>query len=71
MDRICGLVVRVSGYGSRGPRFDSRRYDIFSRDMGLERDSLSLQSITEEILEWKGSGSGSRKQINGRGDPLH
>jgi hypothetical protein len=28
-DRLCGLVVRVPGYRSRGPRFDSRRYQIF------------------------------------------
>jgi hypothetical protein len=29
--------------------------------VGLERGPLSLTSITEELLEWKGSGSGSRK----------
>jgi hypothetical protein len=29
VDRLCGLVVRVPGYRSRGPRFDSRRYQIF------------------------------------------
>jgi hypothetical protein len=29
MDRLCGLVVRVSGYRSRGPGFDSRPYQIF------------------------------------------
>jgi len=28
-DRFCGLVVRVSGYGYRGPEFDPRRYQIF------------------------------------------
>jgi hypothetical protein len=28
-DRLCGLVVRVPGYRSRGPCFDSRRYQIF------------------------------------------
>jgi hypothetical protein len=27
-DRLCGLVVRVLGYRSRGPWFDSRRYQI-------------------------------------------
>jgi hypothetical protein len=28
-DRLCGLVVRVPGYRSRGHGFDSRRYQIF------------------------------------------
>jgi hypothetical protein len=27
-DRLCGLVVRVPGYRSRGPGFDSRSYQI-------------------------------------------
>jgi hypothetical protein len=29
--------------------------------VGLERGPLSLERITEELLEWKSSGSGSRK----------
>jgi hypothetical protein len=58
---IYGLVVRVFGYRSRGPGFDSRRYQIFREVMGLERGPLSLVRITEELLEWKRSGSGSRK----------
>ena len=29
MDRLCGLLVRVSGYRYRGLGFDSRRYQIF------------------------------------------
>jgi hypothetical protein len=29
VDRLCGLVVRVSGYRSRGPGFDFRRFQIF------------------------------------------
>jgi hypothetical protein len=29
IDRLCGLVVRVPSYRSRGPGFDSRRYQIF------------------------------------------
>ena len=28
-DRLCGLLVRVSGYRYRGLGFDSRRYQIF------------------------------------------
>jgi len=28
-DRLCGLVVRVSGFRYRGPGFDPRRYQIF------------------------------------------
>jgi hypothetical protein len=31
--------------------------------VGLERGPLSLVSITEELLEWKSSGSGSGKSI--------
>jgi hypothetical protein len=60
-DRLCGLVVRVSGYRSRDPRFDSRRYQILWEIVDLERGPLSLVSITEELLEWESSGSGSRK----------
>jgi hypothetical protein len=40
-DRLCGLMVRVSGYRYRGPRFDSRRFQIFWV-VGLERGPLSL-----------------------------
>ena len=29
LDRLCGLVVRVSGYRYRGPGFDSRHCQIF------------------------------------------
>jgi hypothetical protein len=55
------LVLRVPGYESRGPGFDSRRYHIFWEVVGLERGPLSLVNITEELLEWKSSGSWSRK----------
>jgi hypothetical protein len=57
-DHLCGLVVRVPGYKSRGPGFDSRRYQIFREVVGLERGPLSLMRIIEELLEWKSSGSG-------------
>jgi hypothetical protein len=29
LNRLCGLVVRVPGYRSRGPGYDSRRCQIF------------------------------------------
>jgi len=29
VDRLCGLVVTVSGYRYRGPGFDPRRYQTF------------------------------------------
>ena len=51
VDRLCGLVVRVSDYRYRGPGFDSRRYQIFWVLVGLERGPLSLVRSTEELLE--------------------
>jgi hypothetical protein len=56
--RLCDLVVRVSGYRSRGPGFDSRRFQIFWEAEGLERGSLSLLRTTEELFGRKSSGSG-------------
>jgi hypothetical protein len=50
-DRLCGLVVRVSGYRYRGLGFDSRRYHIFWVVVGLERGPLSLVRSIEELLE--------------------
>jgi hypothetical protein len=50
-DCLCVLVVRVSGYSSRGPGFDSRPQQIFSQVGGLERGPLSLVITTEELLE--------------------
>jgi hypothetical protein len=75
MDRFCGLVVRVPGYRSRGPGFDSQRYHIFWEVVGLERGPLSPVRITVELLErtvsWRdSSGSGPENKINGRGDLL-
>jgi hypothetical protein len=48
---LCGLVVRVSGYRSRCPGFDSRLFQIFLEAAGLERGLLSLMITTEELLE--------------------
>jgi hypothetical protein len=56
-----GLVVIDPGYRSRDPGFDSLRCQIIWQVVGLQRGPLSLVSITEELLEWKSSGSGSRK----------
>jgi hypothetical protein len=56
--RLCGLVVRVSGYRSRGPGFDSGPYQIFWDVGGQERGPLSLVRTIEELLAWKSSGSG-------------
>jgi hypothetical protein len=69
-DGLCGLVVRVPAYGSRGPGFDSRRYQIFWEVVSLERGLLSLVSTIEELLG-RGS-SGSRLEIREYGprDPL-
>ena len=50
-DRLCGLVVRVSGYRYRGLGFDSRRYQIFWVAVGLERGTLSLVRSIEDLLE--------------------
>jgi hypothetical protein len=60
-DRLCGLVIRVPGYRSRVPAFDSRRYQIFCEVVSLERGPLRIVGITEELLEWKSSGFGSKK----------
>jgi hypothetical protein len=59
---LCGLVVRVNGYRFRGTGFDSRRYQIFWGAVGLERRPPSFVRITDELLERKSSGPGSRKQ---------
>jgi hypothetical protein len=63
-DGLCGLVVRVPGYRSRGPGFD------FWEVVGLERGPLSLVSTTEKLLGRNSSGSGLETQEYGRGDPL-
>jgi hypothetical protein len=35
--------------------------------VGLERGPLSLVKITEELLDWRSSGSGQENLINDRG----
>jgi hypothetical protein len=65
-DRVCGLVVGVPGYRSRGPRFDSQRYQIFWEVVGLELCPLSLVSTIEALLERKISGTGLENRDYGR-----
>jgi hypothetical protein len=40
---------------------DCFNYLVYQMVVGLERGPLSLVSVTEELLEWESSGSGSRK----------
>jgi hypothetical protein len=64
-DRLCGIVVRVPGYRSRGPGFDSTTR-CFWEVVGLERGPLSLVSTTEELLGRKSRGSGLENRDYGR-----
>jgi hypothetical protein len=61
-DRLCGLVVRVSGYRFRGPGFDSRSFQIFWEGAGRKRDPLSLVRTNEELLGRKRSRSGQENR---------
>jgi hypothetical protein len=53
------LVVRVTGYRSRGPgvRFPVLP-DFLRSSVGMERGPLSLVRITEDLPERESSGSG-------------
>nr|CAD7264263.1 unnamed protein product [Timema shepardi] len=46
-----GLVVIGSGYGPRGPGFDSRCVQIIWEAVGLERARFSLGWINKELLD--------------------
>jgi hypothetical protein len=70
VDRLCGLVVRVPGYRSRGPGFDSRPYQILWEVVGLEQGPLSLVSTTEQLLGRMSSCFGLENWEYGRGGPL-
>jgi hypothetical protein len=59
-DRLFGPEVRAPGCKSRSPGSDSRRYQMFCEVVSLERGPLNLVSITEELIEWRISCSGSR-----------
>jgi hypothetical protein len=68
-DRRCGLVVRVSGYRSRGPGSIPGATRFFWQVVGLERGPLSLVSTTEELLGRKNSYSSLEIREYGRRDP--
>jgi hypothetical protein len=68
-DHLCGLVVRVPGYRSRGPS-SIPSYQIFWEVLGLEWGPLSLVSTIEELLEKKGSGFSLEIENTAVGDPL-
>jgi hypothetical protein len=57
LDLLCGLVVSLSGYRSRGPGLDSWPFQIFWEAADQERGPLSLVRSTEKLLEGKSSGS--------------
>jgi hypothetical protein len=62
-------TVRISGYRSRGPVFDSRHYQIFWEVMGLDRGQLGLVSTIEELLGRTRSGFGRGNRECDLGDP--
>jgi hypothetical protein len=66
----CGLVARVPGYRSRGPWFDSRRYQIFWEVVDQERGPLNHVSTIEELLGRNSRGSGLENREYGPGDSL-
>jgi hypothetical protein len=65
LDHLCGLVIRVPGYRSRGSGFDSWRSQIFWEVLDLEQVLLSLVRINEEPLGRNRRGSNLETQING------
>jgi hypothetical protein len=67
---LCGLVVKVPGYRSRGPGFDSQHYQIFWEVVGLEWGPPCFLSIIEELLGRYSSGPGLEIREYGHRDPL-
>jgi hypothetical protein len=43
LDRLCGIAVRVPGYRSRDPGFDSWLYQILLRSSACETGSTHLR----------------------------
>jgi hypothetical protein len=55
------FLIQWSEFLATHAGFDSRSDHIFWEVVGMERGPLSFVRITEELLDWKSSGSGSRK----------
>jgi hypothetical protein len=68
-DRLCGLVLWVPDYRSRGPGSIPGATQIFWEVVGLERGPLSLVSTIEELLRRKSSGSGLENRDYDSRDP--
>jgi hypothetical protein len=68
-DHLCGLVVRVPGYISRGPGSIPGAARFFWEVVGLEQGPLSLVGTIEELLGRKSSGSYLENREYGRRDP--
>jgi hypothetical protein len=66
--RLCGLVVRVPGYRSRGPG-SILCTTRFSEVVSLERGPISLVSTIQELLRRESSVSGLENREYGRRDP--
>jgi hypothetical protein len=65
-DRLCDLVIRVPGCRSRRSGFASRRCCIFREILGLNRVPLSLETITEKLLERQVAAPVYNTEIDGR-----
>jgi hypothetical protein len=66
LDRLCGLMVRVPGYRSRGPGSIPALPD-FLRSSGSGTGSTQPREYNEELLGRQSSGSGLESQDYGRG----
>jgi hypothetical protein len=68
-DSLCGLVVRVPGYRSRGLESIPGATIFLCEVVGLERGPLSLASLIEELLGRGSSSSGLESREYDRRDP--
>jgi len=69
-DRLCGLVVRVSGYRYRGPGFDPALPDFLSSSGSGTGSTQPREVKLRSYLNKKYRLQVQKTEINGRGDPL-